>query len=91
MATMAYGKQKGLSVMRRGFWGDVVNGPWVATGVECENNEERLTNKRSGMHHKSSCDIAYYNTLGCTRQQQHLPPHGEEKRARDETGREGTR
>ena len=70
MATMAYGKQKGLSVMRRGFWGDVVNGPWVATGVECENNEERLTNKRSGMHHKSSCDIAYYNTLGCTRAHQ---------------------
>lgn len=62
LSSMAYGRQAGRSVMRRGFWGDVANGPWVATGVTCD--DERLTNKRNDQHHKSSCDIAYYNTLG---------------------------
>ena len=61
LASMVYGRQKGLSVMRRGFWCDIANGPWVATGVTCD--DERLTVKKSDRHHKSSCDIAYYNTL----------------------------
>ena len=61
LASMAYGRQAGRSVMKRGFWCDIANGPWVACGVECD--DERLTNKRNDMHHKSSCDIAYYNTL----------------------------
>ena len=62
LASFATGRQHGLSVMKRGFWCDIANGPFVATGVTCD--DERLTNKRSDMHHKSSADIAYYNTLG---------------------------
>ena len=61
MASMAPGREKGSSVMRRGFWGDVANGPWAATGVTCA--DERLMNKRSDRHHKSSCDLAYHNVL----------------------------
>ena len=59
---MCSGREKGRSVMRRGFWGDVANGPWAATmGVDCA--DERLTKKRGEQHTKSSCDIAYYNVL----------------------------
>jgi len=62
MAAMCAGRQKGNSVMRRGFWGDVANGPYAATaGIQCA--EKRLTNKRSDSHIKSSCDIAYFNML----------------------------
>uniref|UniRef100_A0A7S2E2B1 Vps72/YL1 C-terminal domain-containing protein n=1 Tax=Haptolina brevifila TaxID=156173 RepID=A0A7S2E2B1_9EUKA len=62
LAAMVSGREKGSSVMRRGFWGDIANGPWAAThGVRCE--ETRLTNKKSDRHIKSSCDIAYFNVL----------------------------
>ena len=61
MASFALGRQKGLTVEKRGFWGDVANGPWAAVGVTCE--DERLTKKRSDQHFKSSCDIAYHNVL----------------------------
>ena len=62
LASYATGREKGLSKLKRGFWGDIANGPWVAVGVECD--DDRLTCKRNDMHHKSSCDIAYYNALG---------------------------
>jgi dynein assembly factor 3 len=63
LASMCMGKSRstGTSIMKRGFWGDVANGPWAATGVSCV--EGRLTNKKGGHHHKSSCDLAYYNVL----------------------------
>jgi dynein assembly factor 3 len=47
LASMASGREGGRSVMRRGFWGDIANGPFYATGIECENGEARLTNKRN--------------------------------------------
>ena len=61
LAAYCTGRQKGLSVMKRGFWGDVANGPWAATGVSCVDG--RLTNQKGGQHHKSSCDLAYYRVL----------------------------
>jgi len=63
LASMCMGKSRntGTSIMKRGFWGDVANGPWAATGVSCVDG--RLTNKKGGQHHKSSCDLAYYNVL----------------------------
>jgi dynein assembly factor 3 len=74
LASMVYGRQAGASVMRRGFWGDVANGPWAATGVTCD--EPRLTNKKSDRHHKSSCDIAYYNVLGWLSEMENGVPFG---------------
>ena len=63
LASMAAGRERGRSVLRRGFWCDVSNGPFAATGgTECD--EPRLTAKRSDQHFKSSNDISYYNVLG---------------------------
>ena len=63
LAAMCMGRstKSGTTIMKRGFWGDVANGPWAATGVSCI--DVRLTNKKGGQHHKSSCDLAYYNVL----------------------------
>ncbi|KAL1522898.1 hypothetical protein AB1Y20_000640 [Prymnesium parvum] len=61
MASYAYGRQKGSSVQRRGFWCDIANGPFAAMGVTCD--DERLTAKKSDRHTKSSNDIAYYVML----------------------------
>ena len=62
MASSVLGRLDGRSVQKRGFWGDVANGPYVATGVDCP-GDEKLTNKRNDQHHKSSCDVAYFQML----------------------------
>ena len=61
MASYAAGRERGSSVQRRGFWGDVANEPLAAMGVTCDDN--RLTDKKSDRHTKSSNDIAYYTML----------------------------
>ena len=61
MASYASGREKGGSVQRRGFWADVANGPFAAMGVTCD--DQRLTDKKSDRHTKSSNDIAYYTVL----------------------------
>ena len=61
LISMAAGRERGRSVMRRGFWGDVASSPWAAVGVECD--EPRLYKKQSDQHTKNACDVAYYNVL----------------------------
>merc|ERR1740130_282256 len=61
LSSMAAGRIKGNSKLKRGFWGDVANSPYVSVGLEC--NDPRLTKKKSSMHVKSACDVAYYNIV----------------------------
>jgi len=61
VASMAAGRLRGSSVLKRGFWGDVTNSPYSALGVECD--DERLLKQVNGQHVKTACDVAYYNVL----------------------------
>ncbi len=61
LASMAAGRERGRSMLRRGYWGDVANSPYASVGVEC--NEPRLLAKKSGQHVRTACDVAYYNVL----------------------------
>ncbi|KAJ1628509.1 hypothetical protein T492DRAFT_1017924 [Pavlovales sp. CCMP2436] len=61
LASAAAGRQRGASVLKRGFWGDVANSPYSAVGVECD--DERFFKKRSDQLVKNACDVAYYNVV----------------------------
>lgn len=62
LASAAAGRQKGASVLKRGFWGDVVNTPYGALGAECADG--RFFAKRGDQMVKTACDVAYYNVVG---------------------------
>lgn len=61
LVSMCAGRERGRSVMKRGFWGDVANSPFAAVGVECD--EPRFYKKKNDQHFKNACDVAYYNVL----------------------------
>eukprot|EP00753_Platysulcus_tardus_P003891 PLAT12501.6.p1 GENE.PLAT12501.6~~PLAT12501.6.p1 ORF type:complete len:549 (+),score=250.84 PLAT12501.6:377-2023(+) len=71
MATYAAGKERGRSTLRRGFWGDIITGPYVAMGVATHSRDPlvadlfKATNKGTGSeyyrHHAG--EIAMYNVL----------------------------
>ena len=42
--------QGGEKVPQRGYWGDIVNSPYIAIGCECDN--EDMYKKRSGLYTK---------------------------------------
>lgn len=61
LASSALGRMQGASVLKRGFWGDIVNSPFAAVGVACD--DDRFFKKRSDQHTKTACDVAYYNVV----------------------------
>lgn len=62
LSSMAFGRELGMSKMRRGYWGDVVNSPYVAAGG-VEADDARLFDVKSNQQVKTACDVAYYNVL----------------------------
>jgi dynein assembly factor 3 len=50
----------GERVARRGYWGDIVNSPYLALGIESDNND--LFRKANTKHIKSSVDVSVWNT-----------------------------
>ena len=44
--------QGGEKIPQRGYWGDIVNSPYIAIGCECDN--EDMYKKRSGLYTKVS-------------------------------------
>lgn len=54
-------KHQGERYLRRGYWGDIVTGPYIAFGIECENKE--FLKKRNEMYIKTSQEISYQNIL----------------------------
>ncbi|XP_043915185.1 dynein axonemal assembly factor 3 [Protopterus annectens] len=52
-------RHKGEKIPARGYWGDIVTGPYIAFGIESE--EKSLLETRNGIHVKSAQDISQYN------------------------------
>ncbi|PHJ20042.1 hypothetical protein CSUI_006125 [Cystoisospora suis] len=60
--TAATDKKRGQSVKVRGFWGDIVNGPFCAYGVETRQcYKDRLFRKINQQHRYHTQDIATFN------------------------------
>eukprot|EP00899_Mesostigma_viride_P002116 jgi/Mesvir1/11905/Mv00248-RA.1 len=53
------GKERGRSVMKRGYWGDIVNSPYMTLGVVTE--EASLLKKSNMQHVKTAVDVAEHN------------------------------
>jgi dynein assembly factor 3 len=51
----------GEKVAQRGYWGDIVNSPYVSIGCECDRKD--MFEKKNGAYTKTSCDVAEYNLL----------------------------
>ncbi|CAN0372623.1 unnamed protein product [Lampetra fluviatilis] len=51
--------QRGEKVVARGYWGDIVTGPFVAFGVDTE--ERRLLQTANGIHTHTSQDLSLHN------------------------------
>jgi len=62
LASYAEGREKGYSKLKRGYWGDVVQSPYWALGVQAD--EPRLFKKRSMQHVKTCQHVAEYNVYG---------------------------
>eukprot|EP00967_Tisochrysis_lutea_P148452 scaffold283696_cov28-Tisochrysis_lutea.AAC.1 len=62
LSSMAFGRELGMSKMRRGYWGDVANSPFVAAGG-VEADDPKLFEVKSHQQVKTACDVAYYNVL----------------------------
>ena len=56
-------KQKGTSVLVRGFWGDLVNSPYWAFGTDCDNarDKARLFVRRNEQMRFTAVDVAEFN------------------------------
>lgn len=52
-------REKGGSVEKRGFWGDVVTGPYI--GLAAESEEQALMEVRNKQHIKHAGDVGTYN------------------------------
>lgn len=60
--TLASGRvfrEKRGGVEKRGYWGDIVNSPYIGLGVECE--DQSFFKLRQDKFMKSSVDVAMYN------------------------------
>jgi dynein assembly factor 3 len=54
-------RERGRSVVRRGFWGDIMNSPYIAFGVEC--NEPKLFAIANRAHKHNSQDVSEYSVI----------------------------
>jgi dynein assembly factor 3 len=55
------GREKGRSVLRRGFWGDIVHSPYFAFSTRSE--EASMFEKRSDQHTKTPVQVAEHNVF----------------------------
>jgi len=52
-------KRNGENIPKRGYWGDIMNSPFIAYGVQSENKE--LFKMANNVHMKTSTDVSLYN------------------------------
>lgn len=68
MSSYIEGKKKksGDSCLVRGFWGDIINSPYISIGIEVENEEDRkkFDKEYNFQRPYNSADIAEYNIEG---------------------------
>jgi len=55
------GREKGRSVLRRGFWGDIVHSPYFAFSTRSE--DASMFEKRSDQHTKTPVQVAEHNVF----------------------------
>lgn len=55
----AAGREKGRSVERHGYWGDVITGPYISYGIKA--SREALFAKRQNEYKHTATDISKYN------------------------------
>ena len=71
LSSYAEGKEKGRSMMRRGYWCDLVCSPFVSVGLDCATPNEHaeelfdIYNQDSGseQHRHHTVEIAVYNVM----------------------------
>uniref|UniRef100_A0A8C2RHD5 Dynein axonemal assembly factor 3 n=1 Tax=Capra hircus TaxID=9925 RepID=A0A8C2RHD5_CAPHI len=72
--TLASGRllsHRGERVAARGYWGDIATGPFVAFGIEAD--DETLLRTSNGQPVKTACEITEHNTKGLkTAEESHL-------------------
>jgi len=59
LCSMTEGKQKGVSVRKRGYWGDIVHSPYIGFGLRCE--DETMFEKKSQQHTKTPVQVCEHN------------------------------
>lgn len=76
-------KKDGERFARRGYWGDIINSPYLAFGIESE--EESLFKTSNGQHVKTATHVSEFNVTALmheimTGQKYVLPKTGEKKK-----------
>jgi len=70
--TMKKGRDKGMKKLVQGYWADILVGPHISFGVDCNQDEEnaeclfQIVNKGTGTEqHRHNCvEVSMYNILG---------------------------
>lgn len=52
-------KKNGERIPKRGYWGDIINSPYITFGIKSEN--EKLFKKNNNVHIKTSTDVSLFN------------------------------
>ncbi|XP_061182670.1 dynein axonemal assembly factor 3-like [Saccostrea echinata] len=73
--------QEGEKMLRRGYWGDILVGPYLAFGIQSE--EKSFFKKSNNQYTKISLQVAEYNLLSLfheiAHKEKYIPPKVEEK------------
>ncbi|CAD7940668.1 unnamed protein product [Amoebophrya sp. A25] len=79
-------REKGTSILVRGFWADIVNGPYFAFGTDVHNPRDkvRLFKRSQEQHRNTAVDVSEFNLEAWIREMQtfeefNLPPEKPEE------------
>lgn len=77
-------KKDGERVARRGYWGDIINSPYLAFGTESE--EEFLFQTSNGQHVRTATNVSEYNITALMHEiltgEKYIPPKIEDEKER---------
>lgn len=63
---LIFKKGDGERIPKRGYWGDIINSPYIAFGVQSKKAE--LFEKANKVHKHTSTDVSLYNVKSCLHQ-----------------------
>ncbi|KAL9978714.1 hypothetical protein ACROYT_G016264 [Oculina patagonica] len=79
-------KKEGERIARRGYWGDIINSPYLAFGIESE--EESLFRTSNGQHVKTATNVSEYNVTALMHEimagEKYVQPKIDEKKEKKE-------
>lgn len=77
-------KKDGERIARRGYWGDIINSPYLAFGIESE--EESLFTTSNGQYVKTATNVSEYNVTALMHEvmmgEKYVLPKIDEKKAK---------